>query len=164
MMSHVIREETMVFLFSILHGILLAFGYDVLRAFRRAFRHSIAAVSAEDFLFWMVAGLLTFCLAFFRTDGVIRGYVIAGIGLGALLYHFTASAAVVFALAFILKKIKHVAIRIAGLLSKPCKKICVFLQKRIEFARKSSYNVNKNAKKKVRGNGHGRKKKTAQQE
>ena len=91
MMSDVIHQETVVFLLSVLHGAGLTFGYDVLRSLRRAFRHSMAAVSVEDFLFWLSAGFLTFCLAFFRTDGVIRGYVAAGMAIGAVLYHYTLS-------------------------------------------------------------------------
>ncbi len=86
MMSQVIRQETMVFLTAVLHGALLALVYDLLRALRRVFAHSLAAVSAEDFLFWIAAGFLTFCLLFQETDGVIRGYVVVGAALGVILY------------------------------------------------------------------------------
>ncbi|MCD8396394.1 MAG: spore cortex biosynthesis protein YabQ [Lachnospiraceae bacterium] len=94
-MSGVIRRETAVFLISVLHGAALTFLYDLLRALRRSFRHSLPVLSAEDFLFWLLAGALTFCLAFRETDGVIRDYVAAGILIGFLLYHFTISACAV---------------------------------------------------------------------
>ncbi len=86
MMSQVIRQEALVFLAAVLHGFCLALVYDLLRALRRVFAHSSAAVSAEDFLFWIAAGFLTFCLLFLKTNGVIRGYVAVGAALGVLIY------------------------------------------------------------------------------
>lgn len=86
MMSQVIQKETMVFLMAAGHGAMLALIYDFLRALRRVIPHSMSAVSAEDFLFWIAAGFLTFCLLFLETDGEIRGYVAVGIALGTALY------------------------------------------------------------------------------
>lgn len=162
MMSRVIQQETVVFLLSVLHGIGLTFGYDLLRSLRRVFRHGVFAVSAEDFLFWLTAGFLTFCLAFFKTDGVIRGYVAAGIAIGAILYHYTVSSLVVRAVSGLLKGIKHIFCLVWRILSKPARKIWLFWKKSIEFTRKKGYNVTKIRIR--RGNSHGRKKKAAQQE
>ncbi|MCD8012224.1 MAG: spore cortex biosynthesis protein YabQ [Lachnospiraceae bacterium] len=94
-MSSVIRQETAVFLIFILHGATLTLLYDVLRALRRCFRHSLVILSIEDFLFWLLAGFLTFYLAFRKSDGIIRGYAAAGILIGFLLYHFMFSHLVV---------------------------------------------------------------------
>ncbi|MCD8023453.1 MAG: spore cortex biosynthesis protein YabQ, partial [Lachnospiraceae bacterium] len=90
-MSSVIRQETAVFLYAVLHGALLTLIYDFMRALRRAFRHNLAVLSLEDFLFWLLAGTLTFLLIYQRTDGTVRGYVIVGIFLGFSLYHLTLS-------------------------------------------------------------------------
>ncbi len=108
MMSDVIRKETVVFFLSIAHGIGLTALYDLLRALRRVFRHGTVAVSAEDFIFWMAAGFLTFCLAFSETNGVIRGYVAAGIAIGVILYHQTASPWVVKGLAGIFSAVRWI--------------------------------------------------------
>lgn len=162
MMSQVIRQETVVFLLSVLHGMILTFCYDLIRSFRRAFRHGLIAVSVEDFLFWLAAGFFTFCLAFFWTDGVIRGYVAAGIALGAVLYHYTASSFVVRGVSWLLKGIKRGICLVWHILSKPARKIWLFWKKSIEFARQKGYNVTKNRSR--RGSGHGRKEKKAQQE
>ncbi len=94
-MSSVIRQETAVFLIFILHGAALTFLYDLLRALRRCFRHGLVILSIEDFLFWLLAGFLTFYLAFQKNDGIIRDYAAAGILIGFLLYHFTFSHLVV---------------------------------------------------------------------
>lgn len=160
MMSAVIHQETVVFFLSVLHGAVLTLGYDVLRAFRAAFRHSTAAVSLEDFLFWLTAGFLTFCLAFFYTDGVIRGYVAAGMAIGSILYHYTLSTLAVRVLSGFLLGGKRLFLWFFRIVSMPVRKICLLLKKVIEFAGKRGYNK---IKKKVRGNCHGGKKKTAKQ-
>jgi spore cortex biosynthesis protein YabQ len=149
----VIRHETAVFLSAILHGLLLAAAYDVIRAMRRTFVHGLAAVFAEDLLFWMSAGFLTFLLLFFRTDGVLRGYVAAGIGLGVLLYHAAFGALVLRSLTLAFCTIRNFFVRIRRILRKSVKKT-------IEFTVKRGYNK---IKKFLRGNCHGRKKKTQQE-
>lgn len=98
MMSQVIRQETMVFFMAVVHGAMLALFYDFLRALRRIVPHGFAAVSAEDFLYWLAAGFLTFCLLFLETDGEIRAYVAVGIGLGAVLYLLVFSRYVIAAM------------------------------------------------------------------
>lgn len=87
MMSTVIRQEASVFLQAVLHGAFLTVCYDLLRILRRVIRHSPAVISAEDFLYWLSAGFFTFCFAFERTDGIVRGYTALGIVLGSVLYH-----------------------------------------------------------------------------
>ncbi len=143
MMSQVIRQETLVFLLSVLHGVSLTFLYDLLRALRRAFVHGLILLSLEDFLFWLFAGFLTFCLAFRNTDGVIRGYVAVGIALGAVLYHLTVSPLVLRGISGLLKLIRKAAGVIRSVLSKPVKKIWQIWKKTIEFARKKGYNASK---------------------
>lgn len=139
-MSRVIQQETIVFLVSVLHGAGLTFFYDLLRALRRAFRHNLVVLSAEDFLFWVMAGFLTFCLAFLKTDGIIRGYVAVGIALGAVLYHAAFSRWVVGGVAGILKWIRRLAVRLWRILSKPAEKIWAKWKKVVVFARKKAYN------------------------
>ncbi|MCD7735393.1 MAG: spore cortex biosynthesis protein YabQ [Lachnospiraceae bacterium] len=142
-MNSVIRQETAVFLISILHGAILTFLYDFLRALRRCFRHSLAVLSAEDFVFWLFIGFLTFSLTFRETDGVIRGYVAVGILLGFLLYHYTLSSLVVAVLSGIFQFLRKVFGFPWRVLSAAVKIICEFIKKRIEFARKKAYNVKK---------------------
>lgn len=176
MMSDVIRQETVVFLLSVLHGVMLTFLYDLLRALRRAFRHGVAAISIEDFLFWLAAGFLTFCLAFSETDGVIRWYVAVGIAAGAALYHETASPWIVRGLAGLLRLIKGAAgwvigriRRVVRILSLPVKKFYTKIKKRIEKEKKTDYNrgqgksKKKGNKKSRRGKEHGKGKKTQQE-
>lgn len=135
MMSQVIQKEAVVFLLAAGHGAMLALFYDFFRALRRVVPHSIGAVSAEDFLFWMTAGFLTFCLLFLETEGEIRGYVAAGIGLGTLLYLQTVSASVRIAMTAVfgfvgklfrlIKKVLWFPVRkLAGLAVMAGRKLC----------------------------------------
>lgn len=160
MMSGVIRQETMVFLLSVLHGAGLALCYDLIRAVRRAFAHSLALISAEDFLYWIAAGFLTFCFAFFHTDGVIRGYMAAGIAIGVILYHFSVSSQVVLFFSWIFLSIGRGCRMILRFLSWPIKKLCQFCKKIIEITGKNGYNKLIN---KMRGNCYGQKKKKTKQ-
>lgn len=162
MMSSVIRQETIVFALSVLHGFGLVFVYDLLRALRRAVPHGVFAVSAEDFLYWIAAGFLTFCLVFLHTDGVVRGYVAAGIGLGGILYHFTVSPLVLKLFSALFEAVRKAMGWLWRAVSAPAGAVCKFLKKMIEFAGKKAYNSN--GYQIIRGNRHGRKKKTAEQE
>lgn len=171
-MSGVIRQETAVFFVSVFHGIFLTFFYDIFRSLRRAFAHNLIAISMEDFLYWIVAGFLTFCLAFLKTDGVIRGYVAVGIGLGAVFYHYSVSSVTIKILSEGLKLLKKLWKFLWKWLTKPVRKTRDICKKTIEFARKSGYNFFVKKKKRhagdlrdeyKRGRGYGRKKKTSKQ-
>ena len=94
MISPAIRQETVIFLLAALHGIFLALWYDVLRGLRSAVPHDGFAVSIEDFFYWIIAGFLTFLMAFSVSEGVLRGYAAAAMALGALLYLETVSRVV----------------------------------------------------------------------
>ena len=69
MISPAIRQETVIFLLAALHGIFLALWYDVLRGLRSAVPHDGFAVSIEDFFYWIIAGFLTFLMAFSVSEG-----------------------------------------------------------------------------------------------
>ena len=67
-------------------GILLAFGYDLLRILRRIVPHGTIGISVEDVLFWAACGVVIFLLLYEENDGYSRGYILGQIGLGALIY------------------------------------------------------------------------------
>lgn len=125
----------------VLHGAVLTLSYDILRALRRSFRHPLAVLSAEDFLFWLLAGLLTFRVSFLETDGTWRTYIAVGMMLGFLLYHLTVSRLVVVLLSGLFRLAWRTAAFPWRILSIAVKKICKICKKRIEFHRKRVYNV-----------------------
>lgn len=90
-MNGVIQEEALFFLVSVSTGALILFGYDLLRALREVFPERKGLLSAGDFLYWCMAGIGAFCVVFQRNSGALRGFCVAGMALGMLLYYKSVS-------------------------------------------------------------------------
>lgn len=60
--------------------------YDGLRLLRLAVSHSGILRGAEDFLYWIYAGILTFSLLLSQNDGMPRAYAVAGVLAGMAVY------------------------------------------------------------------------------
>lgn len=166
MISIAIQEETVRFFQAVALGIGLAFSYDLLRAFRKAVSHSIAAVAAEDVLYCAFASFLAFLTAYFGNQGVLRIYAACGAVLGAVFYLQTASRTVRKAAAVIFLQMKRAAVAmkrcIEAVLLKRLAKIWRRIQKKIENRRENRYNETAEMCQKTarqRGIEHGRKKK-----
>ena len=87
MISHVIVWELYALAVSFFRGVLLAWVYDNIRVFRRIRRHkTIIFMSIEDIVYGIYAGISVFLMCFRVSDGIIRGFIIMGIAVGAFLY------------------------------------------------------------------------------
>lgn len=102
-MSLNIRFEAELFLQSLSTGAFLMVSYDILRTLRIVIPHRAIWVGAEDFLYWIYAGLITFSLLYAQNDGEIRWFVVAGVFAGMLVYNALISR-------FFLKVLKKAAI------------------------------------------------------
>lgn len=116
------QYETALFLQSALLGAVLLLCYDMLRIFRRVWRHSSAAVAAEDLLFWVLTGLLVFAVIYRNNQGSIRAFLFLGIFLGMWLYHVAIST---FFVSFFVK-----VLEIPMKLVKKIRKVLLFWVKR----------------------------------
>lgn len=67
-------------------GLFLALVYDGIRLFRRLIRHGKRTVAAEDLLYWLTCGILIFRMLYRENDGAVRGFAIAAVVLGMILY------------------------------------------------------------------------------
>ncbi len=85
-MSYHIVYEVKLLLYSFLTGAGLMMTYDLLRIFRIFIPHSPIFTGLEDMVYWVYAALITFSLLYEQNDGVLRGYVIAGVFIGMFLY------------------------------------------------------------------------------
>ena len=85
-MGDFINQEISMFLEAAYYGMLMGVSYDILRIFRRVVSHKNLIVYIEDYLFWVVWGVILFALIFNYNDGNIRGYVFAAVLVGGLLY------------------------------------------------------------------------------
>lgn len=156
-MSQYMHQELFFFCRSFLAGILLAAVYDIFRIFRNVLSHSSFFINLEDLLYWCSAGLFLFSVIYTQNDGVIRVYALAGISLGALLYHAGPSSIFVkYLSAFLsgLKVLLKIPLKPFNRGRKRLKfwltrvKISLYEQKSIQKIRKS-----KNAKKKKEKSG-----------
>ena len=84
-----ILDELLIFKDAFLLGVAMVIVYDCLRLFRRILPHGIIWISVEDFLYWLVSGIMIFLLLYYRNDGAMRLYILLGIACGALIYYFT---------------------------------------------------------------------------
>lgn len=81
-----LETELAIFGQAVLSGIGMLIFYDILRVFRRIFSHGILWVSLEDFLYGILVSGFFFLELCRENSGVIRGYILLGLALGALLY------------------------------------------------------------------------------
>ena len=85
-MSKAISLQCNFFLISVLWGAILLVMYVVLRIARCIKKHKWFTIAAEDFMFWLLAAFLIFKMMYEQNDGSLRGYAIAGVFIGMVLY------------------------------------------------------------------------------
>lgn len=122
-MGDYISYEVSLFLEAAYYGIILGISYDILRVFRRIFKHKNFFVYIEDYLFWVIWGVLIFAFIFNYNDGIVRGYIFGAFLIGALLYTKSFSG-------FLVKYVSKIADFIVSLLlKKPIKVIKIYISK-----------------------------------
>ena len=97
---------------SVLVGAVLFVVYDLIRILRRLFPHGIIWISLEDLIYWSIAGIWFFLRLCQVNDGIVRGYILFGMALGAWMYYRLCSR-------FLMKRIT----KMVTLLKKRLKKI-----------------------------------------
>lgn len=78
-----IGNEAGIFMYAVLSGAAVLFGYNALRSARRLIPHSVIIYGLEDLVFWMGASGWIFRRMYLMMQGRIRWYFIAGMLLGA---------------------------------------------------------------------------------
>ena len=74
------------FLWSLLLGVVMAVGYDVIRAFRKIVKNSTFSVNFADIIFIIISAFLIFFLAFDKNKGELRWYGLTGVCIGFISY------------------------------------------------------------------------------
>lgn len=97
------KMELILFARAFWYGGLLFFVYDCLRILRQLSKHPAVLLCAEDVLYWLGSGLYLFRGFYRDNDGIIRGYILAGVLLGMLAWHFTVSG---FFVSILIKRLK----------------------------------------------------------
>lgn len=83
-----IGKEAVIFLYAGLSGIVTFSCYQILCLFRMLVKHHIAAVSIEDFFYWVGMSVYLFRQMYHTTYGSIRWFFILGIVGGNFLAYF----------------------------------------------------------------------------
>lgn len=86
-----VSYEVVSFGLAILLGGILCLLYDVVRVLHKFYIKGFFEVLVCDVLFWLIASALTFCFLIIRCLGYVRGYVLFGELVGAILVRFSLS-------------------------------------------------------------------------
>lgn len=81
-----VSNQAQLFLIFTINGIIIGILFDIFRVLRRSFRTSDGVTYLEDFMFWILTGIILLYSIFTFSDGEIRFYMFIGIFIGALLY------------------------------------------------------------------------------
>lgn len=73
------------------NGALLLLAYDVFRILRRVLRHGKVLTALEDFIYWLFCTFWLLGYFYRENNGILRGYLFAGVLLGALACRFSVS-------------------------------------------------------------------------
>ena len=94
-MSAYLREELILFAKAFWQGAFLLLVYDLFRILRRAVPHGRALAALEDISYWIFCAFYLLGYFYRENSGELRGYLFAGILLGALACYFSLSRIVV---------------------------------------------------------------------
>ena len=143
MINEVIIWELYALVVSFFNGVLLAWVYDNIRVFRRIRRHkTIIFMSIEDIVYGIYAGISVFLMCFRVSDGIIRGFIIMGIAVGAFLYFKILSSIYirwsVKIIKFLLKPICFILKIVVHIISIPVRSLKMYIKRRIDMRKKEA--------------------------
>ena len=75
-------RELLLFVKSFWYGASLLLLYDILRIFRKAFRHGKILTATEDIIYWVFCAVYLFSKFYQENSGILRAYLFAGVLLG----------------------------------------------------------------------------------
>lgn len=81
-----ISGQVIVFLWTTVCGMVIAFVYDIFRIIRKAVKTGGLVISVQDLLFWLIACIIMFVSIYYSNDGELRGFLFLGAFLGVVLY------------------------------------------------------------------------------
>lgn len=110
--------QVLVFAYSTVLGILLGVTYDVFRIVRMIINSKNIAVFIQDVLYFILSGVITFLFVLGVNSGESRFYILAGEGIGWIVYHVTIGDVIYKCSNMIVSKTKSKIISIKEKISK----------------------------------------------
>lgn len=88
-MNGVLLSQVSVFGYSCILGIGLGVLYDLFRIFRMMINHRYIGIFIQDVIYFIISGVVTFFFVLTMNNGEARFYILAGEGIGWIVYHLT---------------------------------------------------------------------------
>lgn len=143
MINEIIIWELYALAVSFFNGVLLAWAYDNIRVFRRIVRHkTVIFMSIEDIVFGVYAGISVFVMCFKVADGIIRGFIIIGIAVGAFLYfRFLSGLYIrwsVKIIKFLLNPVCFILKNVVRIITIPVRSLKMYIKRRKDMRKKEA--------------------------
>ncbi len=81
-----VAEQVYIFLWTLLTGVGMGVIFDFFRALRSSGRTRNLVVYIQDMIFWLIVGIMIITSSFLLNNGDLRGYMLIGYLLGAIVY------------------------------------------------------------------------------
>lgn len=124
-----ITNQIYLFFIFVLNGIIIALLFDFFRILRRSFKIKDITTYFQDFLFWVLTGLILLYSICIFNNGEIRLFMLLGVIIGAILYILLVSKYVIKINVEIIKFFKKLFNKIFNILILPIKCIKNFIKK-----------------------------------
>ena len=105
-----VTNQANLFLIFVLNGIIIGFIFDFFRILRISFKTKDFVTYIEDFLFWVITGIILLYSIFIFNNGEIRFYMFLGVIIGIVLYILLISKYIIKINVSIIKIIKKIVI------------------------------------------------------
>lgn len=112
-------KQASLLLYGLSGGILMMFIYDLLRIWRRVVAHGTVWIAVEDIIYWCGCAVGFFLMLYQQNDGLVRGFIMAAVLVGMVVYLKTISRFVLSGGVWILKGIVKMIAWPAGLMIRP---------------------------------------------
>ena len=84
-------NQTYLFIVFTIVGIIIGILFDIFRILRKSFKTNDIVTYIEDFLFWILTGIIILFSMYKFSNGELRFFMIVGIIIGTLMYMITFS-------------------------------------------------------------------------
>ncbi|MDD3192389.1 MAG: spore cortex biosynthesis protein YabQ [Oscillospiraceae bacterium] len=125
-----VNTQTIIFLQALLLGAALGVVYDLFRIFRIAIPLPASAVVAEDVIYFVFCGFVSFFFAMTVNFGQVRFFILLGETLGFLLYYLTVGALVMKCAKKIIAAIRWILLAVWKWLLRPVVQIFFWIGKK----------------------------------
>ena len=139
--------QAMIFLTTIIIGLIIGFVYDLFRIFRKIIPHTNAVTYLEDALYWIFMAIMVFYVMLNKNSGEIRFFSILGLFLGMITYFFTLSLLFMKVSLLIVGFIKKIIRLVIEIILMPFRLLYKLLRYPINICKNRLVNYHRNTKK-----------------